>query len=103
MPNVESNPTYVCLEGLKEGNRFYTGYTEGSDPTKLASGEVAYKVLGYADTGDEARRILGYGNDPEIDRQRIADYIYKTGRGTFDQETCDRLSKVLNLGYQGRD
>jgi hypothetical protein len=48
---------YVCLEGLKEGNRFFTTNTPGEDPTKLFDGTVAYKVLGYADTVEGLRRF----------------------------------------------
>jgi hypothetical protein len=49
---------FVCIEGIKHGNRFYTSNSD-SDPTKLSNGETAYKVLGFANTSEEAQRILG--------------------------------------------
>lgn len=88
-------PKYVALEGLKEGNKFYTGYTEGTDHTRLASGELAYRVLGYADTDKEALKLLGYGIDPEYDRRTMTSYLFKTGKGLFSEEACDRLSYLL--------
>jgi hypothetical protein len=33
---------YIALEGIKEGNKFYTVYTEGEDHTRLHDGTVAY-------------------------------------------------------------
>lgn len=88
-------PNFVVLEGIEEGNKFYTGYTEGHDHTKLNNGKVAYKVLGFADTDEEAQKILGYGIDPEHDRKVLSDYLFKTGRGLFSKEECDRLSNVF--------
>lgn len=70
-------PKYVCLEGLEQHNRFYSTYTEEKDPTKLQDGTVVYKVLGYADTDVEARKIL-YGpncDDPLEVALRIREYI----------------------------
>ena len=52
-------------------------------------------MLGYADTADEARRVLGYGVDPEADREMLEDYLFKAGRGTFDRVFCERLSHLL--------
>jgi hypothetical protein len=55
---MENEKTFVVLEGIKLRNRFYTTNRPGSDPTKSASGEEWYRVLGYANTGDEARQII---------------------------------------------
>ena len=88
-------PKYIALEGLKEGNKFYTGYTEGKDHTRLISGEEVYRILGYADTDEEARKILGYGIDPEHDRKVMEDYLFNTGRGQFSREECERFSYLL--------
>lgn len=49
---------YVCLEGIEHGNRFYSLHTEGTDPTRSASGEIWYRILGYANTDEEAQRII---------------------------------------------
>jgi hypothetical protein len=88
-------PKYVALEGIKEGNKFYTAYTEGEDPTRLYDGTVAYKVLGFADTDTESQKLLGYGIDPEHDREVLASYLFRTGRGFFSKEACDQLSHLL--------
>ena len=48
---------FVVLKGIKEGNKFFTSH-DGTDPTKLANGEVAYEVLGFANTVEEAQKIL---------------------------------------------
>lgn len=49
---------YVVLEGIMAKNRFYTMNCKNEDPTKLKDGTVAYRVLGYANTGDKARQII---------------------------------------------
>jgi len=50
---------YIVLEGIERGNRFYTTNAPNYDHTKLLDGTVAYKILGYADSGDDARKIIG--------------------------------------------
>jgi hypothetical protein len=55
-----SDKPFVVLEGIEEGNRFYTTNTRGEDHRFLANGTEAYRVLGFADTGDEARKIIAY-------------------------------------------
>lgn len=52
---------YVLLEGISTGKRFFSSYTEGEDPTLSATtGEVWYKILGYADSVEDAQMKL-YG------------------------------------------
>jgi len=51
---------FVILQGLEEGNRFFTENVEGQDPTKGGNGETWYRVVGYADSVEEAQTIL-YG------------------------------------------
>lgn len=59
---------FVCLEGVHHQNRFYSTYTEGEDPRlSAAGGEVWYRILGYADTSEEALSILGISHKP-LDR-----------------------------------
>ena len=60
-----SQPTdstaYVLLEGLKHGNRFFSPYIKGEDPTKSANGETWYRILGYTNTIREAQiELYGY-------------------------------------------
>lgn len=51
------NKKLVVLMGIEHGNMFYTS-NRSTDPTKLVDGTTAYQILGYADTGDEAREII---------------------------------------------
>jgi hypothetical protein len=51
------------LEGVipeNFGNKFFSPFTKGDEPTKSATGETWYKVLGYAKTVEEAQMKL-YG------------------------------------------
>lgn len=88
-------PKLVVLEGLKEGNRFYSNYTEGNDPTKLSNGTVAYKLFGFANTDEEARAIIRRGN-PKSEVEIMSDYLFKIGRGLFTKKSCDDLSQILS-------
>lgn len=51
---------FILLEGLEFGNRFFTTYISMMIQTTLSTGEVAYKVLGYAASVEEAQIAL-YG------------------------------------------
>jgi hypothetical protein len=85
----------VVLEGLKEGNRFFSINIEGKDPIKLSDGTIAYRVLGYADTDEEALEILRRG-DSRSEKEIISEYLLKTGRGIFSKTECDNLSEMLD-------
>ena len=64
----------IVLEGIEEKNRFYTSNSsKDKEPTKLANGEEAYKVLAYCDTGDEALCIIEADGYDSMER-----YIEKT-------------------------
>jgi hypothetical protein len=53
----------ICLEGVHAGNRFYSrNCPENGDQSKLADGTVAYRILGYANTSEEALDIIEGGN-----------------------------------------
>lgn len=58
--NEKTTGKYVLLEGLEYFNRFFSPYTNGEDPTKSAKGETWYKILGFADSVEEAQMKL-YG------------------------------------------
>jgi len=52
-----------CVTSGKDENwwcSFFTTNVAGSDPTKSYKGETWYKIIGYADTVEEAQQIL-YG------------------------------------------
>jgi len=69
---------YVALEGIQHGNRFLTSYIPGDDPTKSATGEIWYRILGYANTHAEAIRII-YPTQADQDKA-LRDYMYETLR-----------------------
>ena len=67
---------FVCLEGIEHGNRFMSLHRLGNDPTKSAKGETWYRILGYADTHEEAMNIL---HPNPGDRERaLNEYVRKT-------------------------
>lgn len=54
---ANSKSPFVILRGIQLGNRFFST-NDGTDPTKLVDGTVAYTILGYADTIAEAQVAL---------------------------------------------
>lgn len=88
----------VCLEGIEHGNRFYTSCSDkDEDHTRLKDGTVAYKVLGYADTPDEALEILhGPGHNSFEKRKEIfgkyLERMEKDHPGLFTQSDINDLS-----------
>jgi hypothetical protein len=55
---TEARPL-VVLEGIELGNRFITTRgNEARDPRLSAKGEVWYRVIGYAETQEEAEMLL---------------------------------------------
>ncbi len=65
---------FVILQGVIEenfGQRFYTTNNE-PDPTKSDKGETWYKIIGYADTQEEAEiklfgRVLKKTQNTEVE------------------------------------
>lgn len=55
---ISETMKYVVLESLEYRSRFYSPNLNSSDPTLSGTGETWYRVLGYANTGDEARDII---------------------------------------------
>ena len=55
---AESDKPFVVLEGVEHGNRFFTTNRRGEDPTKSATGETWYRVIGYASSVNDAQQIL---------------------------------------------
>jgi hypothetical protein len=82
----EKHPEFVVLEGIKEGNRFYSTHDPDRDETKLLNGEVAYKILGYANTTEEAHKILGY-TDPL--KKSLVGYTMKLATGVYKCAWCE--------------
>jgi hypothetical protein len=73
---------YVVLEGLKQGNRFYS-MNDGTDPRFSAEGELWYKILGFVDTSDEAITIIE-GGDPLYSTKKFLEYLENMNE-LFDQ------------------
>ena len=76
-PNNEQHKKFVILEGIKEGNRFFSTNDPEQDNRFLADGTLAYRIMGYADTVEEAQlKLYGY-TFPLGDKERIVDYSKK--------------------------
>ncbi len=52
-----TNAEFVVLEGLRHRNVFWTTHKQNTDPTRTADGTVAYRILGYTLTQQEAVAI----------------------------------------------
>lgn len=90
------NPKFTLFEGLEYRNRFFSMHTPDKDETRLADGTVAYKILGYANTVEEAQRKL-YGHyEPLKDDILIVEALDALER------TLHAL-KVRNLGKPHRN
>lgn len=48
---------FVLLEGLEYHNRFFSD-SSSEDPTKLENGKVVYRIIGYADSVEDAQAEL---------------------------------------------
>ena len=99
MPTLNSEQlanrkSLVALEGIEHGNKFFTS-NDDRDPTKLHDGTIAYKILGYADTVEEAQHLCGIGLNREDDIKMIADYLFTSGRELLTREDCDKFAKML--------
>lgn len=66
---------YVCLKGIKHGNKFMTMWQPNYDYTRLHDGTLAYEIIGYATTHEAALRII-YPTQEEEDAA-LNDYIAK--------------------------
>lgn len=66
---ASKNSPYVVYRGLEQGNKFYSTNTVSepeSEKVKLNDGTVAYEILGYADTPEEARVIIWGRKEPSL-------------------------------------
>lgn len=89
--NVDGKPL-VVLRGIEHGNVFYSmSHLKGEDPTKLMTGEVAYEVLAYCDTDEEAQKILRQA-DPGT--ASLCD-IFERAINKGDSETAIRAACAL--------
>lgn len=59
----DAQKKFVLLEGIRNGNRFFTLNDTESDPTRGCTGNAWYRIIGYADTVEEAQIKL-YGKEP---------------------------------------
>ena len=57
LPNIDDKP-YVVLRAIDNGNVFYSSTLKGEDPTRLANGIVAYTVIAYCDSIEEAQQAI---------------------------------------------
>jgi hypothetical protein len=63
---MDKEPKITMFEGIIAGNRFFSSYEPDKDQTKLDNGIVAYRILGYADSTEEAQLKL-YGRTYPLD------------------------------------
>lgn len=63
---------YVILRGIAWGNRFFSTHNPDGDERYLVTGELAYDILGYAETVYDAQKFL-YGEivADNLARQRV--------------------------------
>jgi hypothetical protein len=52
---------FVILRNIESGERFFSNNTMGWDPRMLHDGTIAYAIVGYADSVEEAQRRLSKG------------------------------------------
>ena len=60
---MDAHPKFALFQGVIEenlGQRFFSDNCPEKDQTKLNDGRVAYQIIGYADTVEEAQTKL-YG------------------------------------------
>ena len=50
----DKNSKFAIFRGIEHGNVFWSTNNPSADQTKLTDGRVAYEVLDYADTQEEA-------------------------------------------------
>ena len=51
---------FILLQGIQCRNKFFSTYLPHEDQRKMANGEIAYDILGYATSIEDAQRAL-YG------------------------------------------
>jgi hypothetical protein len=58
---------YALFKGIQMGNIFFSANSPGEDMTKLADGTLAYEIIGYADSSEEAQcKLYGRPQEPLI-------------------------------------
>jgi hypothetical protein len=89
---------YVALRGIEKGNMFYSMHLPASDETRLADGTLAYEILGYANTDEDARKLCGWTGG-FADTVRMADYL-KEVDPTISGRDALELAILLERGAQ---
>ena len=49
---------YVALRSIRTGDKFWTSHDGNHDVTKGGNGETWYEIIGFANTPEEAQRLL---------------------------------------------
>ena len=95
---------FVCLEGIEMRNRFWSVNNPDEDQTKLFDGEVAYKILGYADTPEDAIAIV-QGDDKVAYLLGVAEAKRKEREKQFDGNVPPEISEIDNysLAFYAND
>ena len=94
---------YVLLEGVKQGQRFFTAHNPHIDPTKL-HGETCYRVIGYAESIDEAQHkllVLPYENEWRQEKAEMLGVLETISTWLIapdlSQETLDKMNLMVSL------
>ena len=95
---------YVSLEGIEMGNRFWSGNDPDRDQTKLANGEVAYRILGYADTPEDAIEIT-QGTDKVAYLVGVAEAKRKEREQQFGDNIPPEIAEIdaYSMGILAKD
>jgi len=51
-------PEMAIYQGIQQSNRFFSGCKHDQDERRLADGTIAYRIIGYANSTDEAQLKL---------------------------------------------
>lgn len=100
---------FTMYEGIVEGNRFFSSNGDAkADRRRLANGCIAYRILGQANTCDEARKVLApmfnlcYENKYNIQVDKFFVDIELTSLGCLAltvrcEEYFDGLTKAIRV------
>lgn len=60
---MDKTKKFVVLESIVTGDVFWTTH-DGTNPERMVDGTIAYKVIKYVDTEEEAQQIWRENSSP---------------------------------------
>lgn len=85
------------IEGLNLGQRFFTGYVEEHAHTMMDNGVEAYKVLGYAETVEEAQDKLYRGRPMNEAPHITTETVLYPMKDVASQKDWGSLETIVSL------